>query len=329
MESFLENIIPQSKAGGTVMVGAAMSILLAVFIGLAFVMPRDSVAIYGFAVFFGVPFFVGVFTALVVGYHNDVSFGRSVACSLAALTMVGSSLLLVALEGLICLVMAFPIAVCSMLIGTAVGHNFRRINSDAGTNIYRSFLVFLFFMPSLSAVESNLPPSTELIPVTTVIEINAPPEKVWKNVVEFPELAPPTEVLFKTGIAYPIRARIEGAGVGAIRYCEFSTGAFVEPIEVWDENKLLRFSVREQPIPMRELSPYGELDTPHLHDYFVSSKGEFKLTRLENGGTRLEGTTWYYHKISPEFYWRIWTEQIVHSIHQRVLSHIKEQSEKN
>lgn len=184
-------------------------------------------------------------------------------------------------------------------------------------------------MPSLTLVESRLTPSQELIPVTTTIEINAPPEKVWKNVVEFPELAPPTEFLFKSGIAYPIRARIEGAGVGAIRYCEFSTGAFVEPIEVWDENKLLQFSVQEQPLPMRELSPYGELDTPHLHDYFVSSKGEFKLTRLENGNTRLEGTTWYYHKIKPDFYWQIWTEHIVHSIHQRVLNHIKEQSEKN
>jgi hypothetical protein len=76
-------------------------------------------------------------------------------------------------------------------------------------------------------------------------------------------------------------------------------------------------------------SPYGEIDTPHLHDYFVSSKGQFKLIRLENGNMLLEGTTWYYHKIRPEFYWKIWTEQIVHTIHQRVLNHIKEQSEKN
>jgi hypothetical protein len=29
------------------------------------------------------------------------------------------------------------------------------------------------------------------------------------------------------------------AGPGAVRYCEFSTGAFVEPIEEWDEARLL------------------------------------------------------------------------------------------
>ena len=142
------------------------------------------------------------------------------------------------------------------------------------------------------------------------------------------ELKPPTELLFKTGVAYPIRARLVGTGVGAIRYCEFSTGAFVEPITTWNENELLEFSVEEQPLPMREVSPYGELDTTHLHDYFVSRKGQFKLTKLENGDTLLEGTTWYFHKIKPEFYWHFWTEQIVHTIHQRVLNHIKEESEK-
>jgi hypothetical protein len=65
-----------------------------------------------------------------------------------------------------------------------------------------------------------------------------------------------------------------------------------------------------------------------LRDVDVSRKGQFKLTRLENGNTLLEGTTWYYHKINPEFYWGLWTKQIVHSIHERVLNHIKEQSEK-
>jgi len=31
----------------------------------------------------------------------------------------------------------------------------------------------------------------------------------------------------------PIRAEIFGSGPGAIRHCTFSTGPFVEPIEVW------------------------------------------------------------------------------------------------
>jgi hypothetical protein len=54
-------------------------------------------------------------------------------------------------------------------------------------------------------------------------------------------------------------------GVGAVRRCEFSTGAFVEPVQVWDEPRLLRFSVTQTPSPMEELTPYHHIETPHLN----------------------------------------------------------------
>ena len=77
---------------------------------------------------------------------------------------------------------------------------------------------------------------------------------------------------------------------------------------------------------MKELSFY-DINAPHLHHYFVSKQGQFKLTKLENGKTLLEGTTWYYHDIRPVFYWRLWSEYIIHKIHLRVLTHIKETTE--
>ena len=328
MKNFFENFIPKSRIISALSVGVLTSLLLVGLINLAYIFPKDAVFLYGLAMFCGIPFFVGVLTTVTLGCRNKVSISQGIGYSLLALLLVGLSLLFFAIEGVICLVMAAPIVAIFTVIGSLIGYNLQKVTTHSNTNVFGSFIVFLFFLPSMSFVESRVEPNLKLTPVTTVIEINAPPEKVWKNVVEFPELAPPTEFLFKTGIAYPIKARIEGAGKGAIRYCEFSTGAFIEPIEVWDENKLLQFSVNEQPLPMRELSPYGNLDTPHLHDYFVSRKGQFKLTQLENGNTLLEGTTWYYHRIKPEFYWGLWTVQIVHTIHERVLSHIKEQSEK-
>lgn len=60
--------------------------------------------------------------------------------------------------------------------------------------------------------------------------IAAPPEQVWPHVLDFPELPPPHQLVLLAGIAYPEGAHLEGRGVGAIRRCEFSTGAFVEPI---------------------------------------------------------------------------------------------------
>lgn len=159
------------------------------------------------------------------------------------------------------------------------------------------------------------------------IEINAPPAAVWQKVIAFSEIPPPTEAIFRAGIAYPIRAEISGHGPGAIRRCEFSTGPFVEPIEVWDEPHLLRFGVTENPAPLNELSPYGNIRPPHLQGYFVSHQGQFQLTALPNGHTRLEGTTWYTDAIWPAEYWRLWSDYIIHRIHMRVLNHIKQEVE--
>ena len=117
-----------------------------------------------------------------------------------------------------------------------------------------------------------------------------------------------------------------GHGVGAVRHCNFSTGSFVEPITVWEEPNLLKFSVDEQPEPMKEISFY-EIHPTHLHDYWISKQGQFKLTALPNGNTLLEGTTWYVNKIKPNIYWTIWSDYIVHKIHQRVLEHIKAKAE--
>jgi len=130
-------------------------------------------------------------------------------------------------------------------------------------------------------------------------------------------------LIFRAGVAYPIRAHLDGVGPGAVRYCEFSTGPFVEPIEVWNEPALLRFRVTENPAPMHEWSPYANVLPKHLHGYFVSKQGQFRLTPLPGGRTLLEGTTWYRHGLWPAEYWRWWSDAIIHRIHLRVLRHIR------
>jgi hypothetical protein len=133
--------------------------------------------------------------------------------------------------------------------------------------------------------------------------------------------------LFRLGIAYPQRARIEGHGVGAVRHCEFSTGAFVEPIEIWDEPRRLAFSVTSNPPPMEEWTPFPHVHPPHLDGFLVSRKGQFLLEALPDGRTRLVGTTWYQHHLWPVAYWEQWSNLIIHQIHRRVLRHIQDLSE--
>ena len=137
----------------------------------------------------------------------------------------------------------------------------------------------------------------------------------------------PQHWLFSTGVAYPLRARIDGEGVGAVRRCEFSTGAFVEPITVWDEPRRLSFDVIEQPVPMEEWSFYAQVNPPHLDHSFKSRRGEFRLIATPSGGTRLEGSTWYAMDMGPAPYWQVWGDAILHRIHTRVLEHVRRLSE--
>jgi hypothetical protein len=177
-------------------------------------------------------------------------------------------------------------------------------------------------------VEHAQPAPLQMFSVTTSVIVDAPPAKVWHNVVSFAELPPPREFLFRAGIAYPMRARIHGSGPGAVRHCEFSTGPFVEPIEVWDEPRLLKFSVTKNPSPMQEWTPYEDLRPAHLDGFLASRAGQFHLTPSPGGRTLLEGTTWYHHHMWPATYWRWWSDYIIHTIHLRVLRHVKHLSEK-
>jgi hypothetical protein len=239
---------------------------------------------------------------------------------------MGVALLAFAIEGLICLIMAMPIAVPLAAFGGACGFLVQRRRwSQTGAPAFLS--VVLLFVPGVQWTEHAVSTSNPTYMVRSAVDIAAPPEKVWKQVIAFSEIPPPTEWIFRAGVAYPIRAQILGSGPGAERHCVFSTGAFVEPIEVWDEPHRLKFSVTANPPPMEEWTPYAHLDTPHLHGFLVSSGGQFLLTPLPNGGTRLEGTTWYRHGLAPAPYWRLWSNVIIHKIHMRVLRHIKEEAE--
>jgi hypothetical protein len=191
---------------------------------------------------------------------------------------------------------------------------------------FQSFMSIVTLLPLLTLTEKDAP-APPLLSVASGIVINAPPEKVWPHVIGFSIIPPPNELIFRFGIAYPVRAKIDGHGVGATRHCIFSTGEFVEPITVWDEPARLAFDVVAEPDPLQEVSPYRNLRPTHLDGYFKSERGEFQLVALSGRRTLLRGTTWYSDRIAPQFYWRIWSDGLIHRIHLRVLDHIRDEVE--
>lgn len=319
-----ERVLPHSKFGSA-MCGLGLTIFPALIATQLGVSVLEN---YGWGIFVGIPFFLGLTSVLIYGFHQARTFAECLVVATLAVALFGGALTLFAVEGFICILMAAPIGLALAVFGAGIAYlvQLRPIPKAEAPRLYS---VMFLAVPLLMLMETADAAHPTLVPVRTSVEINAPPERVWQHVVSFSELPPPQSWLFQAGIAYPVRAEIKGTGVGAIRRCIFSTGAFVEPIEVWDEPRLLKFSVTEQPPAMRELSPYGAIKAPHLDDYLVSRGGQFLLTPLPGGRTRLEGTTWYEVRIFPEKYWQVWSDGIIHRIHLRVLNHVKQLAEED
>ncbi len=302
---------------------------LAIGVALTLAMVAFSVELlgeYGWALFIGTPLAVGMTAGFLANRVERRPVGVTIGLAVTSICLGGVALLLFALEGVICLLMAAIPAVVLGIGGSLIG---RAIAISASPRRASSLnaVAAVLFLPILAGTE-KLDRSTTSYEVETAVEIDASPLEVWPHVIDFPDLPPPSGLVQWSGIAYPLRARLEGEGVGAVRHCEFSTGPFVEPITVWQPGERLAFDVVSQPHPMKEWSPYQKLHPPHLDGYFRSKRGEFRFVELPEGRTRLEGSTWYEIDISPSAYWSMIADLVIHRIHLRVLRHVKRETEK-
>lgn len=308
----------------------AMSALLGAVVALGAV--GISVGVmrsYGAGLMLGAPVFSGFATSMfyVKLRPNDGYAGAALATFLSFLVSFAVTIGF-ALEGLGCLVMFIPLVVPVTFFGSFIGWLIAK--SLSGTHSLASTTnASLLVLPAVLGVEAANPlPEAPADVVESVVVVDAPPDVVWKRVIAFPPLAPPDEFMFRHGIAAPMRATIEGEGPGAVRRCVFTTGTFVEPIEVWRPGRELTFSVSAQPDPMVEQTLWNSVRPPHLDGYLQTTRGQFVLEPLEGGTkTRLVGRTWYRTHMTPEPYWRLWADPIIHRIHLRVLDHVKRLSE--
>lgn len=287
----------------------------------------DSFNSYGTALFFLTPALMG-FTASVLfaRWNGSITILQALGVTLLALLLAASVLLIVKWEGLICLAMAAPIALVAGAIGGAVGVSLARRRNripPPGT------LLLLLIFPVVAWGEARLNLAVPTSIVTTNVILRASPAEIWPHLQNFTVEAEPTFLGFRAGLTYPLATRTIGTGVGAARECLLSTGPMPERISAWNPPHLLAFDVLATPHPMVEMSPYREIHPPHLHDTFVSKRGEFRLESLVDGTTRLTGTSWYEQRLWPGWYWLTYSDAIVRAVHARVYEQIRTDLEKD
>ncbi|MBX3271544.1 MAG: hypothetical protein KF729_14860 [Sandaracinaceae bacterium] len=281
---------------------------------------------YGAALFLGAPTLSAFVATLTFGHLHGPKAAPSFVAAMLALWIGFAVMVGFAIEGLVCLLMASPLAIASAVLGWALGFVMVRLAHEAAPRTASAAMILPLWL--IAEVVSPQPAEPDRV-VESVIEIDAPPEVVWNRVLAFEELPPPTELAFRMGVSAPTGAVIEGEGVGAVRRCRFTTGEFVEPITVWRPAEELSFDVAQMPDPMREMTPYDGPRPPHLDGYFATTRGQFLLERLPGERTRLRGRTWYELEVFPRAYWALFAEHLVHTIHLRVMRQIAVLSERD
>src|SRR5205814_5123703 len=136
------------------------------------------------------------------GYHAPRTLGKCLLVALLSVALVSAVLIGVAIEGLICVLMAAPLGAIMALFGGLVGYTIQhhRAHHEGQAYTVHACAVLFIALPAAMLLEHSAHLAPPLRAVETSIEVNAPPAQVWSHLVAFNELPAPQERIFHTGI---------------------------------------------------------------------------------------------------------------------------------
>jgi hypothetical protein len=266
-------------------------------------------ALFIFPSFFLLPLMVGLIAAWFYRRLNR-SLGLTFLDALwVSLVGIGAAAIVLR-EGVICLVIVFPALYTLVLTGLLIGRLwFRWSYSRLQLSIF-PLLVLLVVIDALSS-------STERAMVTDEILIRARPSQVWPHVLAFPDIPDrPDYWIFRLGLPYPTQTTNSGHFVGADRQCMFSDGIVIkEQVAEFIPREKLTFDIVQQPTH------------PEAYGHITLHRGQFVLRDNGNGTTTLFGSSWYTLHVRPLWYFDIWTRDMTHAVHMRVMNNVRRLAE--
>jgi hypothetical protein len=298
--------------------GLLVGLLLIVFAAILSTLVFGS---YGWGLFVLTPFLVGVTTGYIANRDGLISFGLTTRLVLAAAGLGGLALIALALEGLICILLAAPLGAAIAVVGGAIGRGLALARRGGPTP-----MMSVALLPFVFALEAAMPPNI-VIQTSESIDIGAPPADVWRALTATDDIQPAAGLVFRLGLAYPLRSRIISGRVGGERVGEFSTGTARERITQWLPGHRLAFTVLSQPPAMAELSPYERVDAPHVRGYFETVSTSFTLEPLPGGGTRLVANADHVLRLDPILYWEPIARWAIRQNVGRVLGNVRTRAE--
>lgn len=277
---------------------------------------------YGWGLFVMTPFLAGLATAYIANRDTLLNTSRTFGLVVASSGLGAFALLMLALEGLICIILVAPLAVLVGLLGGAIGQSLAKVGHWRGRP-----LLSVCLLPAVFLLDAVAPPAA-IISGREDVLIGAPPAAVWQALISAEPVREPPGPVAWAGLAYPIAGEIVAPGLGAERVGRFSTGLANERITEWRPGQALAFEVLSQPAAMEEMSPYRRVHAPHVHGYFETAETRFTLRSAGNGRTRLTVEADSVLRMDPVLYWQPLAQWAVRQNLRRVLRDVRSKAEK-
>jgi hypothetical protein len=317
--------LPVAKLGDRHYSAVVLGVIAGIGVTLAAVaISTLGFGVYGYGLFVVSPFFIGATTAYFANRKSDVGSGQTARLVLGATALGGIGLVVAALEGLVCILLASPLVAGVAVVGGALG----RAVAVAGNRPARQVAPAFAVLPLVLVLEHLFVPAASFDTIQS-ITINAPAETVWQSVLHMDRIDGPLALPFRFGVAYPVRGDVLGEGVGAIRHGEFSTGTAIERVTEWVPNRRLAFVVENDIPAMREMSPYEHVHAPHVIGYFTTRATSFELAPRADGATEVTLRSSHEIRLDPLLYWMPLARWMVAQNNARVLAHIRHQAERS
>ncbi|WP_082281356.1 hypothetical protein [Leptospira kirschneri] len=283
---------------------------------------------YGTVLFIAFPFSIG----LLMEFHLLFIFAKTLTTKkeliyvgIVTILSAGFSIfvfLIFGKEGLICILMAFPIAFLLIFIGALIGSYIYMKNLSK----YLVILIVLCFNVSAYIYDRN-DQNLEKQKVQTSIEINASKKEVWKHIISPFEFGEAENFFLRNGVSYPASMRIVEQNGKLFLFCNYTNGTTSANVDSFENLERFSFSFPEPQVTMKETSLYGEVEPKHIRGKVWAVFGEFRLIEVSENKTKVIATTEYVNNLGPKFYWKLWEDYLINEIHHHVLTKIKNKIE--
>ena len=310
--------------------------LLALGLGLAYSLfarfffansPLPENGLLSWSFLLGIPAGLGAITAHFMPGNRD-SFRRMVWVPFWVVMTFLCAALLFHLEGLICVIIIFPLFLVMSTLGAALYSTIAdpRPNKNDKTLVVATFAL-LPFLAALLENQFNNP--DDFRRVENTILINAPAAVVWQHIIRVAPIQAQDlghSVIDDIGFPRPVEATLTHEGEGGVRHATFERGVeFIETVDEWVPLQRLSFSI----VPNTATIPPTTFDEHVIVGgrFFDVLRGTYELHPAGPGRTLLVLHSQQRLSTHLNWYAGLWTGYVMSEIQGRILAVLKRRCE--